>query len=122
RLREQGVVGISVNFGPWSAGMANAEARARLDQRGVRTLSPADALAGMADLMSASSVQGTVARIDWARFLPLYQQAGRRSFLAELEREVPDLAQAPTPSGKTRLVEQLTHAPVQQRKKQIGRA
>ena len=40
RLREQGVPGISVNFGPWSAGMADAEARARLDQRGVRTLSP----------------------------------------------------------------------------------
>ena len=99
RLREQGISGISVNFGPWSAGMADEESRARLDQRGVRTLSPADALAGMADLMAASSaqgaaqgpVQGVVARIDWARFLPLYQQAGRRSFLAELEREVPDV-------------------------------
>jgi acyl transferase domain-containing protein/NADPH:quinone reductase-like Zn-dependent oxidoreductase len=123
RLREQGVSGISVNFGPWSAGMADEEARARLEQRGVRTLSPADALAGMADLMAASSaqgaVQGVVARIDWARFLPLYQQAGRRLFLAELEREVPDVAPAPTPSGKTRLVEQLTHAPVQQRKKLV---
>ncbi|HWS93579.1 MAG TPA: beta-ketoacyl synthase N-terminal-like domain-containing protein, partial [Mycobacterium sp.] len=62
-------------------------------------------------------VQGIVARIDWARFLPLYQQAGRRSFLAELEREVPDAAPAPTPSGKTQLVERLTNAPVQQRKK-----
>ena len=128
RLREQGVSGISVNFGPWSAGMADKEARARLAQRGVRTLSPADALAGMADLMAASSgqkaaqgaAQGVVARIDWARFLPLYQQAGRRSFLAELEREVPDSAPAPTPSGKTQLVEQLTHAPVQRRKKLIA--
>jgi acyl transferase domain-containing protein/NADPH:quinone reductase-like Zn-dependent oxidoreductase/acyl carrier protein len=132
RLREQGVAGISVNFGPWSAGMADEEARARLDQRGVRTLSPADALAGMADLMAASSaqgavqgpVQGIVARIDWARFLPLYQQAGRRSFLAELERELPGqmtgVAPAPTPSGKTRLVEQLTQAPVQQRKKLVA--
>jgi acyl transferase domain-containing protein/acyl carrier protein len=121
RLREQGVSGISVNFGPWSAGMANEESRARLDKRGVRTLSPADALAGMADLMAASSaqgaVQGVVARIDWARFLPLYQQAGRRSFLGELEREVPDVAPAATPSGKTQLVERLTNAPVQQRKK-----
>ena len=35
------------------------------------------------------TAQGVVARIDWARFLPLYQQAGRRAFLAELEREVP---------------------------------
>ncbi|ORW51286.1 polyketide synthase [Mycobacterium paraense] len=117
RLRERGVPGISVNFGPWSAGMADAQARARLDQRGVRTLSAADALAGMADLMAASATQGVVARIGWDRFLPLYQQAGRRAFLAELERELPDSAPAPTQSGKTQLVEQLTNAPVQQRKK-----
>ncbi|HET6735053.1 type I polyketide synthase [Mycobacterium sp.] len=125
RLREQGISGISVNFGPWSAGMADAESRARLDKRGVRALSPADALAGLADVMAASSAregahgaaQGVVARIDWARFLPLYQQAGRRAFLAELEREVPDIAPAPTASGKTPFVERLTNAPVQQRKK-----
>ncbi|TDH56817.1 SDR family NAD(P)-dependent oxidoreductase [Mycobacterium eburneum] len=117
RLRERGVSGISVNFGPWSAGMADAEARARLDRRGIRTLSPADALAGMADLIAASAPQGVVARIDWARFLPLYQQAGRRAFLAELEGEVPGTAPVPTASGKTELVERLTNAPVQQRKK-----
>ena len=126
RLREQGISGISVNFGPWSAGMADAESRARLDKRGVRTMSPADALAGLADVVAASSAQGVpaqgtaqgvVARIDWARFLPLYQQAGRRAFLSELEREVPDPASAVTPSGKSELVEQLTNAPVQQRKK-----
>ena len=51
RQREHGVPGISVNFGPWAAaGMADEDARAQLDKRGVRTLSPADALAGMAEL------------------------------------------------------------------------
>ena len=98
RLREQGVCGVSVNFGPWAAGMADEEARAKLAKRGVRTLSPADALAGVADLLTASSeqgvAQGVVARIDWARFLPLYQQTGRRAFLAELEREVPNAVPA----------------------------
>ena len=119
RLREQGVSGISVNFGPWAAGMADEEARARLEQRGVRTLPPADALAGMAELMVASSAQGVVARIDWTRFLPLYQQAGKRSFLEELGREVPESVTAPRRSGTTRLVEQLTLAPAQQRKKLV---
>ena len=125
RLREQGISGISVNFGPWmagSAGMADAETRARLEQRGVRTLSPADALAGMGDLMAAHGpAQGIVARVDWARFLPLYQQAGRRAFLAELEREVPTQLTGVAPSaalsGTTQLVERLTNAPAQQRKK-----
>jgi acyl transferase domain-containing protein/acyl carrier protein len=125
RLRERGY--LSVNFGPWSAGMADEDARARLDQRGVKTLPPTDALAGMGELLAASAspgaaqgpAQGVVARIDWARFLPLYQQAGKRSFLAEVEREVPESVFAPTPSGATRLVEQLTAAPVQQRKKLV---
>jgi acyl transferase domain-containing protein/NADPH:quinone reductase-like Zn-dependent oxidoreductase/acyl carrier protein len=125
RLREQGIPGVSVNFGPWSAGMADAESRARLHQRGISTLSPADALAGLADVVAASSAQcvaqGVVARIDWARFLPLYQQAGRRAFLSELEREVPSQLTAVAPpatrSGKTQLVERLTNAPLQQRKR-----
>ncbi|WP_099037849.1 type I polyketide synthase [Mycobacterium neglectum] len=124
RQRKEGVRGLSVNFGPWSAGMADEDARAQLDRRGVRTLPPADALAGMADLMASSSSQETaqavVARVDWARFLPIYLQMGPRSFLAELAREVPD--SAPSSSGSpetTRLVEQLTLAPVQQRKKLV---
>ncbi len=117
RLREQGVNGISVNFGPWAAGMADENARARLAQRGIKALSPADALAGLADVMATAAAQGVVARIDWTRFLPLYQQAGQRSLLAELAREVPDFAPAPTPSGKTGLVERLAGAPVQQRRK-----
>lgn len=124
RLREQGVPGISVNFGPWSAGMADEDARARLDQRGVRTLPPADALAGMADLLvgagsSRGASHGVVARIDWSRFLPLYQLSGKRPFLAEVERELPASVSAATPSGTTRLVERLTVAPVQQRKKLV---
>lgn len=119
RLREQGVTATSVNFGPWSAGMADAESLARLEQRGVRALSPTDALAGLADVVSASAAGGpahaVVARIDWARFLPLYQQAGRRAFMAEVERDVPAepaaVAPSTTGSGRTQLVERLVNAP-----------
>ena len=74
--------------------------------------------------MAASAKQGTshgtVARIDWASFLPLYQIAGKRAFLTQLQREVPESsAPAPAQSGNTRLVEQLTIAPAQQRKKLV---
>jgi acyl transferase domain-containing protein len=126
RLREQGVPAISVNFGPWSAGMADQDARTQLDRRGIRTLSPSDALAGMADVMAGAGTQGpaeaVVARIDWARFLPIYLQAGRRELLAEVAREVPESVSANRASESglnTRLVEQLTAAPVQQRKKLV---
>ncbi|MDT5020582.1 MAG: hypothetical protein QOI33_1106, partial [Mycobacterium sp.] len=121
RLREQGIAGVSANFGPWSVGMADEESRAKLGKRGIKTLSPNDALAGLAELIAVSAeqgaAQGVVARIDWSRFLPLYQQAGRRAFLAELEREVPSTVPVTTASGKTELVERLTSAPVQQRRK-----
>ena len=136
RLRERGIAGVSVNFGPWSAGaadgapgsagMADSDARAQLERRGVRTLSPADALAGMADVMVAaasdtpSAPEAVVARIDWARFLPIYLQAGRRSLLDEVAREVPaSVSAAPGASGRTALVERLTAAPVQQRRKLV---
>ncbi|ORV36772.1 type I polyketide synthase [Mycobacterium conspicuum] len=123
RLREQGVPATSVNFGPWlNAGMADEAARAELDKRGVRPLSPADALAGMAELMAASgkgTSHGVVARIDWASFLPLFQVAGKRSFFAQLQREVPESESAPTASGNTQLVDRLSVAPAQQRKKLV---
>ncbi|HEU0190714.1 MAG TPA: SDR family NAD(P)-dependent oxidoreductase, partial [Mycobacterium sp.] len=134
RLREQGVPGVSVNFGPWSAGssgMADDDAREQLAKRGIRALTPAEALAGMADVIAASSgsgpvrgaAQGVVARVDWARFLPLYQQAGRRPFLAELEPQAPDAPAEPADPGKTgntQLVERLTSAPVQQRRRLLA--
>ena len=124
RQRTQGVPGIAVNFGPWSAGMADEEARAHLDKRGVRTLSPADALAGTAELLAGSAAQGpaqgVVATIDWASFLPLYQMAGKRAFLSVVQSEVPEAASAaPAEAGNTQLVERLTAAPVQQRKKLV---
>lgn len=116
RLRERGIAAASVNFGPWSTGMADAESRAKLDQRGIKTLAPADALAGLADVLAASTPQGVVARVDWDRFLPLYQQAGRRAFLSDLQHKAPTPT-AVAPTGATALVERLTGAPAQQRKK-----
>ncbi|WP_343574527.1 type I polyketide synthase [Mycobacterium sp.] len=119
RQRQLGVPGTSVNFGPWSApGMADEDARAQLNKRGVATLSPADALAGLADLMATSAVGGVVARIDWATFLPLYQLAGKRAFLAQLQHEVPESTPA-SASGTTQLVDRLTAAPAQQRKQLV---
>ena len=123
RLREHGVAASSVNFGPWSAGMADPDARAQLERRGVRTLSPADALAGMADVMVAAAdgrPEGVVARIDWAKFLPIYLQTGRRPLLDEVGREVPAAAATVSAaSGTTALVDRLTAAPVQQRRKLV---
>ena len=125
RLREQGVSGISVNFGPWSAGMADEEARARLAQRGVRTLSPADALAGMADLMAASSARGQYNyKALWpgstgpASCRSTSKRGGGHSWRSWSVR-CPISRRRQRRLGRLELVEQLTHAPVQQRKKLV---
>ena len=68
------------------------------------------ALAGLADVATTTSGHGVVARIDWARFLPLYQQAGQRAFLAEMQHGLPAQPVAALPSGRTALVEKLTNA------------
>lgn len=116
RLRQQGVAGTSVNFGLWSAGMADQETRERLERHGVRTLAPADGLAGMAEFLGADAANGAVARIDWARFLPLYEMTGKRSFMSNLEREVPETVAGPVSPVTTPLIDQLKVAPVQQRR------
>lgn len=117
-LRDRGVAATAVNFGPWaSAGMADAQARARLEERGVATLSPADALAGLTDAIAGGQAQAVVARVDWARFLPLYEQTGRRGFLAELNDELPQQLSPSSAGGPTDLVKRLTDAPVQQRRR-----
>ena len=122
RLREQGISGISVNFGPWSAGMADAESRARLDQRGVKTLSPADALAGLADVVAASRSAPRSRGPDRLGPLPAAVPAGGQAGIpggvgARGARRADGGGAAATLSGKTQLVERLTNAPVQQRKK-----
>ena len=50
RLRGRSIRGISVNFGPWATGMVDEQSRARLAERGIKTMSPSDALTGLATI------------------------------------------------------------------------
>ena len=123
RLRDQGVSGVSVNFGPWSSGMADedparkvAEARSPDVVTRGRTGRP-----GRPDRCFFRAGRSARRRRPdrLGQFLPLYQQAGRRPFMAELEREVP--AAAPTQGlREDRAGRALTNAPVQQRRKLLA--
>ena len=124
RLRERGVRAVSVNLGPVSGGMADGHARAQLELRGVHTLSPAEALPAIADLLTGAAApahpESVVARVDWTRFLPIYLQAGRRALLDDVAREAGGPAPAaPGPMGPAPLVGRLTAAPAQQRRKML---
>ncbi|WP_319454754.1 MULTISPECIES: SDR family NAD(P)-dependent oxidoreductase [unclassified Mycobacterium] len=119
RLRERGVPGVSVQFGLWSTGMGDRGTREQLDMVGIRTMSSADALAGMAELITSSAPHGMVARIDWSRFVPFQQMQRKRSLLSNIERELPETAAIPTSSTATQLTTELEAAPVQQRKQLV---
>jgi thioester reductase-like protein len=113
--RHHGIRGTSINFGPWSAGMANEEAREQLARRGVHPMAADMALAGMNAIAGTTAAHGIVARIDWATFLPVYQLQARRPLMEELERECPEGAPTPSPE-RTSLVERLIQAPAEQRR------
>ena len=115
RQRSLGISGTSVNFGPWSDGMATAEAREQLAKRGVSALPAEGALAGMSALVGSRAARGVVARVDWNQFLPVYQLQGRRPLMAELELEYPVAAKAAV-LEKTPFVQRLLLAPAEQRK------
>ena len=115
-LRGRGVPATSVNFGLWSTGMGDREARDALEVLGIRTMSSAETLAGMAELIAASAPNGMVARIDWPCFLRFLQFRRKRPFLAGIEREMPETAVVSMSSETTPLVDELKAAPVQQRK------
>ncbi|MGE3809735.1 MAG: SDR family NAD(P)-dependent oxidoreductase, partial [Gemmataceae bacterium] len=81
----QGRPGLSLNWGPWSGGgMADGAAQEWLAQNGVRTLTPARALAAL-DHAGPSATQRVVADVDWPLFLAIYQARGERPFLREIQ-------------------------------------
>ena len=114
--RQQGIPGTTVALGLWPAGMGDRESRESFAVLGVRTLSPAEGLEGMAELIAASAPHGILARVDWARFLPLHNLQRKRSFLAHMEREVPETATGAIAGVTTPLIDELKAAPIQQRK------
>ncbi|ETW23730.1 hypothetical protein MGAST_12675 [Mycobacterium gastri 'Wayne'] len=115
-LRARGVPATCVNFGLWSEGMGDRGSRETLEVLGVRTMSAAEALEGVAELIAASVPHGMLARIDWPRFLPFLQLQRKRPMLAQIERGIPETARPSTSSGTTPLIDELKAAPVRQRK------
>ena len=116
--RQNGMPGSAVNFGPWSAGMADEVAREQLAKRGVLELSPELALSGMKAVGESVDGRGMVARIDWSRFLPVFQLQGKRAFLRELEKEVPDEEETQF-FGSGAMAQRLLQAPAEGRKRML---
>jgi len=93
--RALGLPGLSVNWGPWSGGgMATAEEREWLQEIGIEALSPDEAMRALEVLLRSQATQVGVAKVDWSRFVPVFQARARRPFFEALDGHVERVTEA----------------------------
>lgn len=115
--RNQGLSGLSINWGPWSGGgMAKAKMQQLQTRMGVLPLFSGEAVSALNYLFGATGIQTTVAKIDWPLFTGIYEARKSRLFLEQIE----DCAQAPVeqPSAvkQTDLLQQMEAVSADERK------
>ena len=85
--QEQGLPGLSINWGPWAGGgMANESYTNILTRMGVSALQPDKALAAMDLLINSGETQTIVADIDWDQFAQIYSIKRDASLFDELTK------------------------------------
>ncbi|MFG1900799.1 type I polyketide synthase, partial [Micromonospora carbonacea] len=90
RRRARGLAATSVAWGPWAdGGMATDDAQRELARRGLRAMSPADAVHALRVAVGRGRACLTVADVDWATFAPAYASARPRPLLADLPEARP---------------------------------
>ncbi|WP_410641656.1 type I polyketide synthase [Amycolatopsis sp. lyj-346] len=71
--RGRGLPATSVAWGPWAdGGMAEGETEAELRRRGVRALSPQQAIAALQQALAGDDGTITIADVGWDRFTPAF--------------------------------------------------
>ena len=102
RRKDDGLPGLSINWGPWPDGMATEEARTRLATIGVHTLEADDYLETLAPALTEDVGQVVAARLDVARFKAVYEARKPKPFLNMLPHAEEGSAQAKDGDQPTR--------------------
>jgi len=92
--QRQGHAGLSLNWGPWAAGMAArlVDAKQRFAASGLRLVPPDTGLTLLHAALQQSAPQVGIIGVDWPRFLQ-QQPAAHRSFWADYADTVPSAAE-----------------------------
>ncbi len=104
--RALGLPACAVNWGRWpGGGMVSAEAEQWYDDLGLEVLPFDLAFSLMGRLSRSGTAQATVARVDWARFVPIFGARRHRSFLTLLAPK--DRDERPGTMGRAELVTEI---------------
>lgn len=105
-----GLKATNINWGPWDGGgMADQKKLEELFKRGLTPLSLEKGKKAL-ECLVGSNLHAIIAEVDWAHFKPLYEIAGRRSLLGEIEGEPGEKILLPS-LQKTYILSQLEAAP-----------
>ncbi|MCB0207972.1 MAG: SDR family NAD(P)-dependent oxidoreductase [Anaerolineae bacterium] len=106
--RVQGLVGLSVAWGPWAGGgMTTPEGLAILKHLGIEALLSGHGMEVLAYLLNTDAAQMTVADVDWEQFRKFYELARPRQFLQQLEGQKQG-SRAKTQARPGQLIRRLT--------------
>ena len=114
--QQQGLPGLSINWGLWDGSTA-LEVQAQLLRSGVAALKPAPTLALLGDLLGTPAAQVVVAAVDWPLFQSIYRTTGPQPFL---DRVAPLVTQPEDLQQTTNLVQELQQLSVAQRQTRLA--
>lgn len=88
QLRQNGVNAYSINWGPWlDSSMIDNEFKLKLEQNGIRLLSPSEALNVLEYILQNGLKESIVADVDWNRFSKVYSGNKKSLIFNELVQE-----------------------------------
>jgi acyl carrier protein len=105
--RGRGLVGLSINWGPWGGGGMSegltSQQKRRMTDRGWGVLSPEQGVRVLGALLARDDVsQVAVLPVTWSRFLEQFPTSGVPPFLAALRRPVEASAHVEPPPARWR--------------------
>ncbi|MBE9169055.1 SDR family NAD(P)-dependent oxidoreductase [Pleurocapsales cyanobacterium LEGE 06147] len=112
--RALGLPGSSINWGPWSAGMAaslESRDRARLAAQGIKLISPEQGLQVLGELLTQDVTQVGVLSVNWSEFLGSFPQVAVSPLLKSF---MPISGQLET-QQRPKFLQQLEAVPVNER-------
>ena len=117
--RNQGLPGLSINWGAWSEiGMAaklDSRQQKRMAESGFATIAPQQGLQILGDLLTQGATQVGVSPINWTKFLQQFSQGNQPPLVNNFVTQPPVIVEESSPTEDLSLLQQLQETIVSER-------